>query len=109
MIDFFRPFGTKITFSRMIGKYGITLEAYRDFLNKAGEQIPVRKGGMDCTMYGGMCGAGVNNYFFANGKVYYCGNCIDLPPIGESGMSFFKLEKIAIEFDRKNCYKELFL
>ena len=57
----------------MIGKYGITLQQYRDFLTYAEKYIPVRRGGKDCTMYGGQCGAGTNNYFFANGKVYYCG------------------------------------
>lgn len=60
-------------------------------------------------MYGGKCGAGINNYFFANGKVYYCGNCIDLSPIGNSSMTFYELEKISLDFDRNNCYKELML
>ena len=48
----------------------------------------------------------IYNYFFANGKVYYCGNCIDLPPIGPSGMTFEELEKIRLDFDRNYCYKE---
>lgn len=109
VIDFFKPFGTRVTFSRMIGKYGITLTEYRAFMEMAESQISVRRGGLDCTMYGGRCGAGSNNYFFANGKVYYCGNCIDLPPIGNSGMSFFELEKRFLEFDRNNCYKESIL
>ena len=90
----------------MIGKYGITLSEYREFLAEAEKEIPVRRGGKDCTMYGGQCGSGVNNYFFANGKVYYCGNCIDLPPIGPSGMTFEELEKIRLDFDRNYCYKE---
>lgn len=106
VIDFFKPFGTRITFSRMIGKYGISLEEYHDFLSKAEKVIPVRRGGNDCTMYGGNCGAGTNNYFFANGKVYFCGNCIDLPPIADSDISFYELEKIHLEFDRSHCYKE---
>lgn len=106
VIDFFRPFGTRVTFSRMIGRYGITLQEYRDFLAEAEKEIPVRRGGQDCTMYGGQCGSGINNYFFANGKVYYCGNCIDLPPIGPSGMNFEELEKIRLDFDRNYCYKE---
>lgn len=106
VIEFFRPFGTRVTFSRMVGRYGITLKEYSDFLEKAEKVIPVRRGSLDCTMYGGKCGAGTNNYFFANGKVYYCGNCIDLPPIADSGISFFELEKIKMEFDRKYCYKE---
>ena len=68
--------------------------------------MDVRKGGLDCTMYGGRCGAGTNNYFFSNGNVYYCGNCIDLPPVGKSDMSFEDLEKISLEFNRDYCYKE---
>ena len=106
VISFFRPFGTKVTFSRMIGKYGISLGEYRDFMDRAGKELPVRRGGLDCTMYGGLCGAGTNNYFFANGKTYYCGNCIDLPPVGDSGISLEELEKISLTFDRSCCYKE---
>ena len=106
VIDFFKPFGTRVTFSRMIGRYGITLSEYRDFLAMAEKEIPVRRGGQDCTMYGGQCGSGINNYFFANGKIYYCGNCIDLPPIGPSSMPFEELEKIRLDFDRNYCYKE---
>lgn len=106
VIAFFKPFGSRITFSRMIGKHGITLQEYRDFLNRAEKEIPVRRGGKDCTMYGGQCGAGLNNYFFANGKVYYCGNCINLPPVGSSSMSFEELEKISLNFNRNYCYKE---
>lgn len=106
VIDFFKPFGTRVTFSRMIGKYGISLQEYRDFLSEAEKEIPVRRGSMDCTMYGGRCGAGISNYFFANGKVYYCGNCINLPPIGSSSMPFEELEKVSFDFDRNDCYKE---
>lgn len=106
VIDFFAQFGTRITFSRMIGNYGITLDEYRAFLDKAEKTIPIRRGGKDCTMYGGQCGAGINNYFFANGKVYYCGNCIDLPPLATSDTSFFDLEKQILDFDRCFCYKE---
>ncbi len=106
VIDFFKPFGTRVTFSRMIGKAGITLDQYHKFISTAEKQIPVRRGGNDCTMYGGLCGAGINNYFFANGNVYYCGNCIDLPPIASSGVSFIELEKLTLSFDRTNCYKE---
>ena len=106
VIDFFMPFGTRVTFSRMIGRGGISLQEYRDFVEKAEQIIPVRRGGMDCTMYGGKCGAGTNNYFFANGKVYYCGNCIDFPPIADCDVSFFELEKINFEFNRNYCYKE---
>ena len=106
LIEFFKPFGTRVTFSRMIGKYGITLEEYRCFLADVEKEIPVRRGDKDCTMYGGQCGAGINNYFFANGKVYFCGNCIDFPPVGLSDITFEELEKIALDFDRNYCYKE---
>ena len=91
----------------MIGRYGISLGEYRDFLAIAEKQIPVRRGGNDCTMYGGKCGAGINNFYFANGNVYYCGNCIDLPCIGPSSMSFEELEKNGLYFDRDCCYKEI--
>lgn len=106
VIEFFAPFGTRVTFSRMIGKYGIPLGDYRRFLDYAGERISVRRGEKDCTMYGGQCGSGINNYFFANGNIYYCGNCSDLTPLGPSSISFFELEKAHLDFDRNNCYKE---
>lgn len=106
VIVFFQSFGTRVTFSRMIGKHGISLEEYRQFINYAEKQIPVRRGDKDCTMYGGQCGSGINNFFFANGNIYYCGNCIDLPPIAPSSTSFFELEKISLDFDRNRCYKE---
>lgn len=112
VIDFFKPFGTRVTFSRMIGQYGIPLEAYREFLCKAEVSgLEVRRGGRDCTMYGGQCGAGNNNYFYANGKVYYCGNCIDLPSVADSSISFPELEALSqsMEFDRDHCYKETFI
>ena len=78
-IEFFEQFGNRITFSRMIGKQGISLPDFNAFLNKAMERLNVRTGGYDCTMYGGMCGAGMDNIFYANGKIFICGNCIDLP------------------------------
>lgn len=106
VIDFFAPFGTRVTFSRMTGKHGIALESYREFLDRAEKRIPVRRGDKDCTMYGGKCGAGINNFFFANGNTYFCGNCIDLAPLGLSSASFFELEKISLDFDRNFCYKE---
>lgn len=112
VIDFFKPFGTRVTFSRMIGKQGISLEDYREFLLKAETSgLEVRRGGSDCTMYGGQCGAGINNYFFAKGKVYFCGNCIDLTPVADSNITFSELEKIVnnIEFNRNHCYKETFV
>lgn len=106
VIDFFKPFGTRVTFSRMIGKNGITLDAYRRFLTQAEKELSVRRGGLDCTMYGGKCGAGINNFFFADGNVYYCGNCVDLPPVGPSNTPFEELEKIQLSFDRDKCFKE---
>lgn len=106
VISFFQPFGTRITFSRMIGRYGISLAEYAGFLEEAERYLPVRRGGLDCTMYGGRCGAGTNNYFFADGKVYYCGNCVDLPPLADSSISLFELEKVSLSFDRSRCYKE---
>ena len=106
VIEFFSQFGTRVTFSRMIGHYGIGLDEYRNFLEYAEKSIPVRRGEKDCTMYGGQCGAGINNYFFSNGNVYYCGNCIDLPPLAPSDTSFFELEKQQLEFNRDYCYKE---
>lgn len=106
VIEFFTRFGTRITFSRMIGKYGITLDQYRVFMSQAEKTLNVRHGGLDCTMYGGQCGAGINNFFYANGKVYLCGNCIDLPPIGDSSTPFEDLENRKLSFDRDKCYKE---
>ena len=109
VIEFFSKFGTRVTFSRMIGKYGISLNNYKDFIDRAEKYIKVRRGGLDCTMYGGKCGAGQNNFFFANGKVYYCGNCIDMPGIGKSTISFHDLEKKTFDFDQNLCYKESLL
>ena len=106
VIDFFSIFRTRITFSRMIGRYGISLEDYRSFLELASKRLSVRQGALDCTMYGGMCGAGRNNYYFANGYVYLCGNCVDLSPVGKSSMPIGELEKIGPDFDRTHCYKE---
>lgn len=106
LIAFFGQFDSKVTFSRMIGRYGISLNEYKAFMEEAEKYLSVRRGSLDCTMYGGMCGAGINNYFFANGKVYLCGNCIDLDPLGDSDMSFYDLEKLSLNFDRHFCYKE---
>lgn len=77
-IEFFQQFNTRVTFSRMIGQYGITLYEFNEFLKKAIQKLNVRTGGYDCTMYGGLCGAGMNNFFYANGKIYLCGNCIEI-------------------------------
>ena len=107
-IGFFEQFGNRITFSKLIGKQGISLPEFNTFLNKAMERLNVRTGGYDCTMYGGMCGAGMDNVFYANGKIFICGNCIDLPfsmpydtPLNEVGFD-------VIDFDRNCCFKEVF-
>lgn len=105
-IRFFQQFNTRVTFSRMIGQYGITLYEFNEFLKKAIQKLNVRTGGYDCTMYGGLCGAGMNNFFYANGKIYLCGNCIDLPALGVSSMPIHELEKLSLVFDRTQCYKE---
>lgn len=105
-IDFFDQFNNRITFSRMIGKYGISLKVFNDFLKKASSSLNVRTGGCDCTMYGGMCGAGLNNIFYANGNVYICGNCVDLAPLGTSDMPLSEFENLSFSFDRNRCYKE---
>ena len=84
-IGFFEQFGNRITFSRMIGKQGISLLDFNAFLNKAMERLNVRTGGYDCTMYGGMCGAGMDNIFYANGKIFICGNCNHLVVVTEDG------------------------
>lgn len=106
-IKFFKKFDNRITFSRMIGKYGISLEEFNRFLDNAQKSLNVRRGGYDCTMYGGMCGAGINNFFFANGKVFLCGNCVDLEPVAKSDIKINELEKIHLDFDREKCYKEM--
>ena len=54
-ITFFQQFDNRVTFSRMIGKYGISLKDFRDFMKKASKRLNVRIGGYDCTMYGGLC------------------------------------------------------
>ena len=105
-IEFFQQFNTRVTFSRMIGQYGITLNEFNSFMKKATQKLNVRTGGYDCAMYGGLCGAGMNNFFYANGKIYFCGNCIDLPALGVSSMPIHELEKVSLVFDRTQCYKE---
>ena len=105
-IDFFAQFNNRITFSRMIGSDGISLEEFRMFTNEAAKTLNVRTGGYDCTMYGGMCGAGVNNYFFANGQVFLCGNCIDLPMSFSSNTPLDEIDFQVPSFDRNCCFKE---
>lgn len=108
LIDFFIPFNTRITFSRMIGKYGISLERFRSFLKEAEKHLNVRTGGYDCTMYGGLCGAGMDNVFYANGKVFICGNCIDLAFSLPAETPLDSIKFDVKEFDRRCCFKEVF-
>lgn len=113
-IAFFEHFGSRITFSRMIGEYGITLPEFHAFLQQAAQRLSVRTGDYDCTMYGGKCGAGMDNIFYANGEIYLCGNCIDLPyrlpadtPLDEVEEDMKKC--ICMEnrsFDRRSCFKD---
>lgn len=105
-IDFFKPFNSKVTFSRMIGQYGISIEEYRAFLQEAAKTISVRTGGYDCTMYGGLCAAGMDNIFYANGKIYICGNCVDLPTPFSSSTPLDEVNFNLGEFNRNFCYKE---
>ena len=105
-IKFFETFGSRITFSRMIGQYGISLSEFNTFLDKAAKTLNVRRGGYDCTMYGGMCGAGMNNIFYANGKIYVCGNCVDVQTPFSSDTPLDAVKFDIPNFDRKCCYKE---
>lgn len=107
-IEFFEQFGNRITFSRMIGKQGISLPDFNAFLNKAMKRLNVRTGGYDCTMYGGMCGAGMDNIFYANGKIFICGNCIDLPFSMPYDTPLNEVSFDVIDFDRSCCFKEVF-
>lgn len=106
-IAFFEPFGSRITFSSMIGNGGISLNEFHNFISKAQERLNVRTGSYDCTMYGGMCGAGINNIFYANGNVYLCGNCVDLPVIADSSVPLENIDPDLPLFDRKQCYREI--
>lgn len=106
VINFFASFGSRITFSRMIGQHSISLAEFNSFLDKASEKLDVRRGGYDCTMYGGMCGAGVNNLFYANRKIYICGNCVDIDSPFASDVPLDKVDFAIPEFDRSCCYKE---
>lgn len=109
VIKFFSKFNSRITFSRMIGKYSIPLDEFNRFLNKASEKLNIRRGGYDCTMYGGMCGAGIDNLFYANGKVFICGNCINNETEFTSDTPLEKIKFNISNFDRKYCYKESIL
>ena len=105
-IEFFSKFNSKITFSRMIGKYGISMNEFKKFIDVASLTLQIRSGGYDCTMYGGKCAAGMNNYFFANGKVYICGNCVDKDSIISSSTKIEDIKFEINEFNREKCYKE---
>lgn len=108
IINFFMKFGSKITFSRMIGEGGISLDEYHQFMKTASKYMPVHTGGYDCTMYGGLCGAGMDNLYYANAKIWICGNCIDLPAIGDYKMNPDLIKPMAINaFDRRYCYHDL--
>ena len=106
-ISFFERFDSRVTFSRMIGKNGISLNEFHGFLNKAKKKLNIRTGGYDCTMYGGMCGAGINNIFYANGNIYICGNCVDLPPVADAGTPLDDIKTDIPEFDRHFCFREI--
>lgn len=105
-INFFERFGSRITFSRMIGDGGISLAEFHRFTDTAKSRLNIRAGGLDCTMYGGKCGAGINNIFYANGKIYLCGNCVDLPISCDSDTPIDEIDFNVGVFDRNNCYKE---
>ena len=105
-IAFFEPFGNRVTFSRMIGANGISLDEFHCFLEKTMRRLNVRTGRYDCTMYGGKCGAGINNIFYANGKIYICGNCVDLPTQYKSDTPLDEVNFNIRPFDRNHCYKE---
>ena len=105
IVDFFAPFDSRITFSRMIGDKGISLEDFHVFMDNVCSKLNVRTGGYDCTMYGGLCGAGINNVFYANRRIYMCGNCIDLESLPyDTPLNQIKFS--VKDFDRHFCYKE---
>lgn len=105
-IAFFKQFDNRITFSRMIGINAVDMEDFKRFIEKAAKSLNVRTGGYDCTMYGGKCGAGINNLYYANRKVYICGNCIDLPTNFTSDTPIDEIIFDIPPFDRQFCYKE---
>ncbi|MDE7431916.1 MAG: radical SAM protein [Lachnospiraceae bacterium] len=106
-ITFFEQFNNRITFSRMIGKYGISMNEFQHFLENARLRLDVRTGGYDCTMYGGLCGAGIENIFYANGKIYICGNCVDLDYYMPSDTPLDDVHFEVEAFDRHGCFKEV--
>lgn len=106
VIDFLSHFGSRITFSRMFGGHQISLFDYQSFISKARSRLKIRVGGLDCAMYGGRCGAGLNNFYFANGKVWLCGNCVDLPPLCNSDVLIDDIPITQMNMDRAKCFKE---
>jgi uncharacterized protein len=93
----------------MIGKYGITLEEFHIFLDKVSTELNVRRGGYDCTMYGGLCGVGIDNIFYANNKIFVCGNCVDVDMSLPANTPLDCINFNVSSFDRTNCYKEIVL
>ena len=105
-INFFKRYQNKITFSRMIGNFGVSLKDYKKFIEIAKNELNIRTGSYDCTMYGGLCGAGMDNIFYANGKIFICGNCVDLDVFLPSTTSLDMIDFDINTFDRHCCYKE---
>lgn len=106
-IEFFKGFNSRITFSRMIGNMGITLDEFNEFLDTAKKTLDVRTGGFNCTMYGGKCAAGINNYFFANNRIYICGNCVDFESEFTADTPLDEIDFKIINFDRNKCFREV--
>ena len=80
----------------------------KDYIQEDNMDVITRTGGYDCTMYGGMCGAGMDNIFYANGKIFICGNCIDLPFSIPYDTPLNEVSFDVIDFDRSCCFKEVF-
>lgn len=108
-IKFFSVFKNRITFSKMIGINGVCSNKYNEFMKLAKNELNVRVGGYDCTMYGGKCGAGINNIFYANNKIYICGNCIDIENNININTPLDKINLNIKDFDRNYCYKEMII
>lgn len=106
-IDFFSKFKSRITFSKMIGDRGISLYDYSCFLDLAKKILDVRTGDYDCITYGGKCGAGINNIFYSNNKVYICGNCVDIKSHIDIDTPVDEIDFSIKEFDREFCYKDM--
>lgn len=107
VIEFFTAFDSRITFSRMTGKQAISFEQYRSFIEQARQCLNIRAGDLDCSMYGGRCAAGLNNFFFANNNVYICGNCVDMPALAPALTPLAEIQTKNHNFDRRGCYHDL--